>query len=454
MKPVEELLARQDEIVQRLQQLDAETGVAVMDTGTQREWDKLNEEHRRNVDEIKSGRERRAILGRIAGTTTSEAGFAEAGFQRDLFDTAGDFTAGLRTIEVLERRGALPARSADRLDKAVRSSGSAARYISAAGDEAYLAAFTRLIADPLAFRSMPEAESAALRRVQASVAERAMSVGVEGTIAVPISLDPTVLGVSDGAVNPLRQIARVELLAGETWKGVASEGVTVSYSAEGSEATDDSPTLTQPTCSMVRAQAFIPYSVELGQDWAGLRSELGRLLQEGRDELEATAFTTGAGGTVAPQGVLTGGTVTVTTGGSAVVAVGDVYKLGEALPPRYRPRARYMGSDVIFDKVRQLTGPGSDEMPVWNDIGPTILRKPAHENSAMATTVTHDDLILTVGDFSRYLVIDRLPGMLISVIPHLFGTAHRPTGQSGLWSFWRSGAVVLDVNAFRTLKVL
>ena len=46
--------------------------------------------------------------------------------------------------------------------------------------------------------------------------------------------------------------------------------------------------------------------------------------------------------------------------------------------------------------------------------------------------------------------MDRI-GLSVEVIPHLVGTNHRPTGQRGLYAYWRNGAGVLSANAFRVL---
>jgi predicted phage gp36 major capsid-like protein len=36
-------------------------------------------------------------------------------------------------------------------------------------------------------------------------------------------------------------------------------------------------------------------------------------------------------------------------------------------------------------------------------------------------------------------------------VPHLFGANRRPTGQRGLYAFWRNNSKVLVDNAFRVL---
>jgi predicted phage gp36 major capsid-like protein len=48
------------------------------------------------------------------------------------------------------------------------------------------------------------------------------------------------------------------------------------------------------------------------------------------------------------------------------------------------------------------------------------------------------------------VIVDRV-GLSVEVIPHLVGTNHRPTGQRGLYAYWRNGSKVVDANAFRAL---
>jgi HK97 family phage major capsid protein len=70
--------------------------------------------------------------------------------------------------------------------------------------------------------------------------------------------------------------------------------------------------------------------------------------------------------------------------------------------------------------------------------------------TAVSTTGSLDAIL---GDFRYFLIADRI-GMTIENIPHLFGAANRfPTGQRGLYCYWRNGSKVLDANAFRVLKV-
>jgi HK97 family phage major capsid protein len=96
-------------------------------------------------------------------------------------------------------------------------------------------------------------------------------------------------------LNPVRQVAKTFTIATKEWKGVSSDGVTVAYVPEATEATDASPTLAQPVIMAQQWRAFVPFSIELGQDWSGITDELGRLISDGRDVVDATQFLTGNG---------------------------------------------------------------------------------------------------------------------------------------------------------------
>jgi HK97 family phage major capsid protein len=52
-----------------------------------------------------------------------------------------------------------------------------------------------------------------------------------------------------------------------------------------------------------------------------------------------------------------------------------------------------------------------------------------------------------------YTIVDRV-GLSVELIPHLFGSSNRfPTGQRGIYAYWRVGAGVVNPNAARVLVV-
>lgn len=294
--------------------------------------------------------------------------------------------------------------------------------------------------------------------------QRALSLtGASGGFAVPYQLDPTIIPTSNSSVNPYRAVSRVESITVDEWRGVSSAGVVASYAAEAAQATDDTPTLAQPIVSTERCQVFIPYSFEVGQDWGSLEAEMATLIQDAKDDAEASKFTNGSG-TNEPFGLVTGATTITTAGGTAAFAIADLYLTEGALGPRFRPRAQWVGNRATYNRARQFdTSGGSgvwldglqpglvNQVPTPGSLGPRLLGYPANEVSSMDAVLTTGSKILVFGDFRYFIIVDRI-GMAISQIPHLFGANQRPTGQSGLYAFWRNSSKVLDANAFRTLK--
>lgn len=286
---------------------------------------------------------------------------------------------------------------------------------------------------------------------------RALSLtSASGGFAVPITIDPTIIPTSNGSVNPLRAISRVVQITGDEWRGVSSGAVTVAYAAEATETTDNAPTLAQPTISTEKAQAFIPFSIEIGMDWSSLQAEMGRLLQEGKDDLEADKFFTGSG-TNEPFGVLTGATTTVVATTGQTFDAGDLYRLEAELPPRYRARAAFVSNRAIYNLIRQfdLTGQSNpwkslDQASTVDGRVGNLLGYPAFEASGMTGTTATNVKFLLLGDFNRFVIVDRI-GLDVEVIPHLVGTNHRPTGQRGLYAYFRNGSKVVDANAFRLM---
>jgi HK97 family phage major capsid protein len=295
---------------------------------------------------------------------------------------------------------------------------------------------------------------------------RAMSLtGSGGGFAVPFALDPTLIPTSNYVVNPTRALARVVTISGSnTWQGVTSPTVTASYVAEATEATDNAPTLVQPTATVNKAHSFVPFSIEISEDWEAIQGEMARMIQQGKDELEGVQFVTGAGTTVFPQGFVTGATsnnVAASTG--LTVTAANLYALEAALPPRFRPNESFVANRGIYNVLRAIDTAGgaalwlyvsqglTTQAPTPGNTGATLLGRGAWEASAMQATVVNATKIMVVGDFSYFLIVDRI-GMNVEVVPHIFGATSRfPIGQRGLYAYWRNTSKVLSANAFATL---
>jgi HK97 family phage major capsid protein len=453
-----DLEARAREITARLRAIDEEAGDEPLAGEIRTEWESLTAEH--DTIREKNARLEQIRAGANNPSAQEAAQFGQPGLATRTTDGGSVQDQALRSIEANESE--LSPEAGDRIERLVRRDkyGLDAGYIAAVAAPAYEQAFSRMLSgSPVASFEMSPEEVEAVRAVRRAQELRSLSigggspVGSEGGFAVPFALDPTIIATSDGSVNPLRSIARVQTILSNEWRGVSSDGITLDYEGEADEADDDSPTLAQPTVTANRVSAFIPFTFEVDQDWNSMRSEMAKLISDGKDDLESAAFTSGTG-IGQPEGIvaaLAGGASIVSTAAVGTFAAADIYALLEALPPRFRPRAAFLANLSILNVIAQEeTTNGARLFPSIDD--GQLLRKRAYEASAMDGTTTPGDQILLAGDFRHYLIVDRI-GMSVEVIPHLFGAAGRPTGQRGIYAFWRNGAAVLASEAFRLLEV-
>jgi HK97 family phage major capsid protein len=334
-----------------------------------------------------------------------------------------------------------------------RQSGAVARHLLVTGSPVYRRAF---------WKYQVSGNMNYLDREEQSALQRALSLtGSQGGFAIPFALDPSIIPTSNSVVNPVRAIARLVTISGaNTWQGVTSPAVVASYAAEGTEATDNSTTLVQPQATVQRAQLAIPFTIEASEDWPQLESEFGRLIQDAKDDLEGVQFVTGVGTTVFPQGFTVGTTATSAATTGLVVTAADVYALEAALAPRFRPRESFVANRGIYNKIRGIDTAGGaalwlymaqglvTQAPTPGNTGATLLGRGAWEASGMQATVVNATKIMVVGDFSYFLVVDRI-GLTVELIPHLVGAANRlPVGMRALYAYWRNTSKVLSASAF------
>jgi HK97 family phage major capsid protein len=280
-----------------------------------------------------------------------------------------------------------------------------------------------------------------------------------GGFGVPILIDPTIILTGQETDNPFFQLSRVENITTTTWKGVSSAGVTWSFDAEAAEVSDDSPTVAQPSVTAHMARGFIGYSIEIGDDYPGYAGEMARLLAEGYSELLVETLTTGSG-SGAPFGIVTAldanTNVEVTPTTDGAFASVDIYKVWKALPQKYRRRASWMMNVDVNNEIRGFGDDKLHQQTVNLEAGAldTLMGRPVYENPYMAefTSTTGASNILIVGDFSNFLIAQRV-GMSVELVPHLFGlTANRPTGERGWFAHARVGADSINDLGFRLLQ--
>jgi HK97 family phage major capsid protein len=203
----------------------------------------------------------------------------------------------------------------------------------------------------------------------------------------------------------------------------------------------------------------VPYSFEIGMDAVNFATELQRVLMDAADQLMATAYTTGTG-SGQPRGVITaldGTTSELSPGVAETFAAADVFKVQNALPPRFQARARWCANLSTINTMAQFeTTNGSKMFPELGSNPPALLRKPMDELSNMDgsinTAASADNFTLLYGDFSQFVIVDRI-GTHLELIQNLVGTNRRPTGQRGALLWFRTGSDVVVSNAFRVLNV-
>jgi HK97 family phage major capsid protein len=367
-----------------------------------------------------------------------------------------------RALRVLENEGHhLAPHQIDHVDKLLRSRNGdvdgavIARRLLLSERDAYRSAFMKGVTESSPIFTPEE---------QAAVAEfRAANEGTgsAGGFGIPVLIDPTIILTSGAADAPLLQISRVVTITTDAWKGVSSSGVVWSYDAESSAVSDDTPTFEQPTIPVYMARGFIPYSIEVGQDYPGFADEMSMLLNQGFIDLVAKQSMTGSG-TASPTGIFTAlqnvttspAHVVVTTTG-ALGAV-DIRAAWSSLPERYRPRATWVMSPSVLSKVSQF-GNGlaiSDyTVNLLQDGSSVIAGRPVviSDYAPSFTGTSGAENFCCLGDFSRYVFVSRA-GMSVELIPTIFDQATaRPTGNRAWFSFARHGMGVSDANGFRLL---
>ncbi|MEB4208764.1 phage major capsid protein [Mycobacterium sp. 94-17] len=330
-----------------------------------------------------------------------------------------------------------------------------ARHVLVTSSPAYMRAWSKMAT------SKQDSLTPEERRAIADVDQyRAMSLTDSGGgFLVPFQLDPTVIITSAGSRNDIRQAARQVVATGDVWNGVSSAAVQWSWDAEASEVSDDSPPFAQPSIPVYKAAGFVPISIEASADEQNVAQQVGRLLAQGREDLEAVALITGSG-TGMPTGIVTalsGSSSVVNSKSTDTFALADVYALHGSLPARYRNNAKWLSNNLIYNLIRQFDTYGGAGL--WTTLGngtpPNLMGYPNLEAEAIdgSITASAENYSLIFGDFENYVIADRL-GMTVEFIPHLFHTANnRPSGQRGWYAYYRVGADSVNDAAFRMLDV-
>jgi HK97 family phage major capsid protein len=115
-----------------------------------------------------------------------------------------------------------------------------------------------------------------------------------------------------------------------------------------------------------------------------------------------------------------------------------------------------LANNAFYNEMRQDS---ATQNAFWEGIGgdrpATLLGRPVYESEDMDSVVGagEENYMAIIGDFSNYVIADRM-GMQVETIPHLFGTPNnRPTGNRGFFAMARTGADSVNDGAFSMLNV-
>jgi HK97 family phage major capsid protein len=313
-----------------------------------------------------------------------------------------------------------------------------ARHILETGSPDYYDAFRAYLSDPAKYSAR-----ASLTLTSAN-----------GGYLLPFVLDPTIILTNAGSANPWRRISNIKQTTSNTWNGVNSAGVTAAWLAEATVVVDQALTVGNVVVTPSKAAAWVYGSYEVLED-TDFGQQLPRLLADAKDRLEEAAFATNTTAGI-PLGVVPAATTVVTTGTTTVIALADIYAVQAALPPRFRnsPNAAWVANVAIINKIRQLDTAGGASF--WTNLGKgqpeTLLGAPIYESTTMSGSVATTTLEAIFGDFSQYIIVDRV-GVSMIYDPLVQGSGGiLPSGQAGWFMFWRVGANLSTVNAFRVMK--
>ena len=138
-----------------------------------------------------------------------------------------------------------------------------------------------------------------------------------------------------------------------------------------------------------------------------------------------------------------------------VFAIEDIFALFDALPARYQSTATWLANPLIYNEIRQMGDAGSPAPFISELKEEALIKRPMAVSSYVDGTYgSGDNYVLAVGAFNTGFVIADRIGLQVEMIPHLFATgSNRPSGQRGIFAFFRMGSDSVSDGSFAILNV-
>ncbi len=341
-----------------------------------------------------------------------------------------------------------------------------AQRILATGTNDYLRMFTKYIQG----RQLNERDLRA-------AAPLTVQTDATGGYAVPFYFDPTLLHIGAWTtINPYRQTCTVKTIVGtDTFNGATIAAFTVGRAAEAAAAVEGAGAVGQITAIVGKVHGMGTLSMELLQDRPDITSELASLIAEAKDTEEESIFTIGTGsalgagfnpiGALAP-GVTTGAYTSLNTITSVTLAAGDADATEAALPIRHRSKGAWFMSRAAIRQWQALETSGgklfggqyyarvgNPAIDRTGNTGMTLLDYPIWEVPSGPSGLVTTTVVSLLMNPASFYIIERA-GMTVETIPVMLdATTGYPTGQRGIYAWWRNTAKPADVNAGRRLKI-
>ena len=459
MRDLETMRSRAEQIEAEFATIHEGAGERALDETEQSRWDELDTERAQLLADIADEEAARERAARVAESRAKWGSLQVGAVRTSPFDNLdavrhmADEDLQDRALTAVERTSyrspfGITDEHRENASRMIEMVPGAARMALAFGSPEYMSAFRSYLASGGQPVYTPE-EAAAVRA--------SMSLtSANGGYALPFLLDPTLIHTGDATKNPIRRIARVETGTSDTWHGVTVSNVTTAWTGEGSAFTDGSPTTGGVTVDAAKLTAYVTASFEIFQD-SNLQAQLPGLIAESIDYAESAAFISGSG-SGAPKGVITavsgtaGSLVTATTRGTfSSASIADTLALLNALPVRYEDSSTWVMNKATYRTIeQQMVGTGAVKAIEMTN-GSQLMDLPVVRSSTMVSATTSGNFLVVLGDFSQYIVYDRL-GVNVEFIQNVVDGDGLPVGKRGLVAYKRVGGDVSDINAFRLLK--
>lgn len=202
-------------------------------------------------------------------------------------------------------------------------------------------------------------------------------------------------------------------------------------------------------------------SMELLQDsFFDVNSILRDLLGERIGRITNTYFTTGAGSTAAPQGVVTGAQSGKASTSTTALTYEDLVDLVHSVNPLYRPGSSWMMNDGSVKYIKKLKD--SSGRPLWQPYGisgigtevaqdqllgyPYVINQDMADIGRAGSPLVGSKSIL-FGNFNRYIVRDVMEMTLLRLTER-----YAEYGQVGFLAFARSDGRYINTKAVSYFK--